>query len=61
MKDPQMILESNDALTAGAKVKGISVNEYHQFVNNEVKSLRSKENKKVEESEEGPRRYSTSI
>ncbi|MDN6294538.1 MAG: ABC transporter permease [Alkalibacterium sp.] len=53
MKDPQMILESNDALTAGAKVKGISVNEYQQFVNNEVKSLRSKENKKVEESEEG--------
>lgn len=48
MEAPQMILESNDALRAGAKVKGISVNKYQQFVNDEINKLESEENKRVE-------------
>ncbi|MDN6162107.1 MAG: ABC transporter permease [Atopostipes sp.] len=52
MDDPQMILESNDALTAGAKVKGISVNEYQQFVNDEINELEFEENERVEEEQE---------
>lgn len=31
IENPAMILTSNDALTAGASVQGISVNEYRQF------------------------------
>lgn len=37
--DPTMLLLSNDALVAGAKVTGLSVNEYQQFINNEIVSL----------------------
>ena len=37
--DPTMLLLSNDALVTGAKVKGLSVNEYLQFINNEIVSL----------------------
>lgn len=37
--DPTMLLLSNDALVAGAKVTGLSVNEYQQFINKEIVSL----------------------
>lgn len=37
--DPTMLLLSNDALVTGAKVTGLSVNEYQQFINNEIVSL----------------------
>lgn len=37
--DPTMLLLSNDALVTGAKVTGLSVNEYLQFINNEIVSL----------------------
>lgn len=38
-KNPALFLESNDALAAGARVQGTSVNEYHQFVTDEIKAL----------------------
>lgn len=38
-ENPAMILESNDALAAGASVQGISLNEYHQFVTEEMAEL----------------------
>jgi ABC-2 type transport system permease protein len=38
-KNPALFLESNDALAAGARVQGTSVNEYHQFVTDEIKTL----------------------
>lgn len=37
--DPGMILLSNDALVAGSKVRGMSVNEYQQFINQEIIAL----------------------
>ena len=37
--DPTMLLLSNDALVAGAKVTGLSVNEYQQYINNEIVAL----------------------
>lgn len=52
MSEPKMILESNDALTAGARVKGISFNEYRQFVNDEISSLGSDEPVEVKEGDE---------
>ena len=52
MSEPKMILESNDALTAGARVKGISFNEYLQFVNDEISSLGSDEPVEVKEGDE---------
>lgn len=52
MEDPSMILENNDALTAGAKVMGISVNEYQQFVNNEMTELNAEET--IDKSENTP-------
>lgn len=39
MENPALILESNDALIAGARVKGLSVNEYQQFVYDEIAAL----------------------
>ncbi len=51
-KNPAMILTSNDALTAGARVQGISVNEYHQFVTDEVADLEDEKNDPVEENQE---------
>ena len=50
MEKPRMILQSNDSLTAGARVKGISVNDYQQFVNDEVAEV---EAEKTDESEQG--------
>lgn len=49
MENPQMILESNDALTAGAKVRGISLNDYQQFVNDEMTGIDSEKNENSEE------------
>lgn len=44
LKDnPQLILESNDALKAGARIKGISVNEYQQSVNKLIESVDTEE------------------
>ncbi|GEK90813.1 ABC transporter permease subunit [Alkalibacterium kapii] len=43
MEKPRMILQSNDALTAGARVKGISVNDYQQFVNDEMAVVEAEE------------------
>ncbi len=45
MENPTMILKSNDALTAGARVKGISVNEYQEFINDEIDALEADVNK----------------
>jgi len=44
IKNPAMIVKSNDALTAGARVQGISVNEYHQFLSDEIAALEAEEN-----------------
>lgn len=43
MENPKMILTSNDALTTGARVQGISVNEYQKFVNDEIAALEDEE------------------
>lgn len=54
MENPQMILESNDALTAGAKVRGISLNDYQQFVTDEMRSIDSEENLEEADDEKQP-------
>lgn len=52
-ENPSMILTSNDALTAGASVQGISLNAYHQFVMDEIASLENKEDIPEPEGGEG--------
>ena len=47
--DPTMLLLSNDALVTGAKVTGLSVNEYQQFINNEIVSLEQETEVSVKE------------
>ncbi|HHX11464.1 MAG TPA: ABC transporter permease [Clostridiales bacterium] len=48
--NPQLILTSNDALTAGARIHGISINEYREFVLNEIEMLEAEdENVQTEE------------
>lgn len=37
--DPNMLLSNNDALVTGAKVRGMSVNEFQQFINQEITVL----------------------
>lgn len=44
IKNPALILTSNDALAAGARVQGISFNEYQQFVTKEITALEAGEN-----------------
>lgn len=39
MEQPKMILTSNDALIVGARVFGISVNDYNQFIADEIAAL----------------------
>ena len=52
-ENPQMILTSNDALTAGARIHGISINEYREFVMNELEMLEAEdENEQIEEIKE---------
>lgn len=47
-EEPKMILENNDALAAGAKAQGISINDYHQFVTEEIKNLEDEEENEEE-------------
>lgn len=56
--DPTMLLLSNDALVTGAKVTGLSVNEYQQFINNEIVSLEQETEVAVKE-EKTPNEEST--
>ena len=51
-QNPAMILASNDALKAGARVQGISVNEYHKFVTDQITSLEAEKNDEVEKNQE---------
>ncbi|NLM67976.1 MAG: ABC transporter permease subunit, partial [Enterococcus sp.] len=44
VQNPAMILESNDALAAGARVQGGSINDYHQFIVEEITALELKKN-----------------
>ncbi|UJF15985.1 ABC transporter permease [Jeotgalibaca sp. MA1X17-3] len=50
IENPTMILASNDALVAGARVQGISVNEYRQLIMDEIEMLEA-EGKDTEEQE----------
>ena len=50
MEDPGMILDSNDALAAGARLYGLSTNDYRKIVLDEMNDLESSE--EVEEDEE---------
>ncbi|AYW51470.1 hypothetical protein C7H83_13315 (plasmid) [Tetragenococcus halophilus] len=49
IENPAMILTSNDALTAGASVQGISVNEYRQFLADEITALEAEKNEESKE------------
>ena len=51
-EQPAMILESNDALNAGAKVQGISVNDYRAFLADEIKEEEEAEEEPQEAAEE---------
>ena len=44
MQDPAMILNSNDALSAGALIQGMSSNEYRQYVLDEIAALEENNN-----------------
>lgn len=52
MEDPGMILDSNDALTAGARVYGLSINNYRKIVLDEINDLESSEEVEEEATEE---------
>lgn len=56
MENPGMILKSNDALSAGARIYGISTNDYHKLVVSDIETLETEvaENLDIaqEESEE---------
>ncbi|MFV8292402.1 ABC transporter permease subunit [Aerococcus viridans] len=52
MEDPGMILDSNDALAAGARVYGLSTNDYRKIVLDEVNDLESSEEVEEEATEE---------
>lgn len=43
MENPTIILTNNDALMTGARVQGISINEYHQFLTDEIAVLEEPE------------------
>lgn len=47
-QNPAMILESNDALAAGARILGGSINDYHQFVVEEIAMLEPETDIKTE-------------
>ena len=49
IENPALILRSNDALAAGARVQGISVNEYQQFVMDEIDALKAEAEEEVQE------------
>lgn len=52
MEDPGMILDSNDALAAGARVYGLSINDYRKIVLDEMNDLESSEEVEEEATEE---------
>lgn len=52
MEDPGMILDSNDALAAGARVYGLSTNDYRRIVLDEMNDLESSEEVEEEATEE---------
>lgn len=52
MEDPGMILDSNDALAAGARVYGLSTNDYRKIVLDEMNDLESSEEVEEEATEE---------
>ncbi|WP_227872493.1 hypothetical protein [Jeotgalibaca ciconiae] len=52
MEDPGMILDSNDALAAGARVYGLSTNDYRKIVLDEMNDLESSEEVEEEAAEE---------
>ena len=53
MEDPGMILDSNDALAAGARVYGLSTNDYRKIVLDEMNDLESSEEVEEEDEEQG--------
>ncbi|MER2227894.1 MAG: ABC transporter permease subunit [Carnobacterium sp.] len=57
MEDPGMILDSNDALAAGARLYGLSTNDYRKIVLDEMNDLESSE--EVEEEATTPQRQLT--
>ena len=52
MENPGMILDSNDALAAGARVYGLSINDYRKIVLDEMNDLESSEEVEEEATEE---------
>src|SRR5699024_7238288 len=52
MEDPGMILDSNDALAAGARLYGLSTNDYRKIVLDEMNDLESSEEVEEEATEE---------
>lgn len=53
MEDPGMILDSNDALAAGARLYGLSTNDYRKIVLDEMNDLESSEEVEEEDEEQG--------
>ena len=52
MEEPGMILESNDALAAGARLYGLSTNDYRKIILDEMNDLESSEEAEEEATEE---------
>lgn len=52
MEDPGMILDSNDALAAGARLYGLSTNDYRKIILDEMNDLESSEEVEEEATEE---------
>ena len=52
MEDPGMILNSNDALAAGARLYGLSTNDYRKIILDEMNDLESSEEAEEEATEE---------
>ena len=52
MEEPGMILDSNDALAAGARLYGLSTNDYRKIVLDEMNDLESSEEAEEEATEE---------
>src|SRR5690625_985484 len=56
MEDPEMILNSNDALAAGARIYGVSINDYREIITDEIENMdteeTTKENDEAQETEE---------
>ena len=52
MEDPGMILDSNDALAAGARLYGLSTNDYRKIILDEMNDLESSEEAEEEATEE---------